>query len=85
MTIKTTNDREAEFLKDLCDVLRKHNVELNVEGDGLPYGYGQESFTLNAWAGTEWDSDGELTKHRIHLTLGTSIDGTDSEDKPDGN
>jgi hypothetical protein len=36
--MKTKEEREAEFRKDLQKLLLKHSAELNITDDGKPYG-----------------------------------------------
>jgi len=36
--MKTKAEREAEFRKDLQELLNKHKAELNITDDGKPYG-----------------------------------------------
>jgi hypothetical protein len=36
--MKTAKEREADFRRDLAELLQKHKAELNITDDGMDYG-----------------------------------------------
>ncbi len=65
--MKTPDEREADFRKDLKDLLEKHKAELFITDDGKAYGMHNGIAVVTMMS--EYDKDGnqtaEFTEFRI--------------------
>lgn len=55
--MKTQADREAEFRKDLRELLLKHNAELNITDDGKSFGMHSAICRVEMEGSYDYDND----------------------------
>lgn len=57
--MRTAQEREEAFRRDLAELLAKHKAELDITDDGKAYGMHSGIAVVTMMS--EWDSDGNVT------------------------
>jgi hypothetical protein len=65
--MKTAKEREADFRRDLDELLKKHNAELNVTDDGKSYGL--HKGICEVFIPGEYDCEGNAIKEYADFRL----------------
>ena len=78
--MKTAKEREADFLRDLDALLKKHGAEILVTDDGKAYG--MHSGIAEVTMDSEWDADGNQLAEYTAFTLPGFITADNSSTIP---
>lgn len=67
------NEPSKQFLKELKALLKKYDATLELEEESRTWA--GSTYTMNVWAYTKYDNDGNITKEEIDVNIGTYLDG----------
>ena len=65
--MKTAKEREAAFRRDLAELLKKHEAEIEVADDGKPYG--MHSGIAIVSMDSKWDEHGNQTDEFVEFKI----------------
>lgn len=65
--MKTSNEIESNFRKDLEELLLKYKAEMDITDDGRPYG--MHSGIVRMSISGEWDKDGNVVSEYTEFIL----------------
>ena len=64
--MKTKEERESEFRKDLAELLEMHNAEMDMTYGEHGGGHGEMTISMNE----EYDAEGNISKPYFEFMLG---------------